>query len=113
VEEQVAGPATAAGTADGSGAAPGATLEGQAFFAGTTEVRLGDGSSLSFAGLQDFGPGQVAFQHRSAVLGKASTVRWALAARRQVVRSRRQRPRATARRGQVEIVFAHRTNCSI
>jgi Fe-S cluster assembly scaffold protein SufB len=51
----------------------------QAFFAGTTEVKVGDGSTLSFAGLQDFGLGQIAFQHRSAVLGKASTVRWALA----------------------------------
>jgi Fe-S cluster assembly scaffold protein SufB len=83
VEEQLAGPAAE------SSSVPGATPQGQAFFAGTTEVRLGDGSSLSFAGLQDFGPGQVAFQHRSAVLGKASTVRWALAQLgSRVVRSR-------------------------
>jgi Fe-S cluster assembly scaffold protein SufB len=62
---------------------------GQAFFAGTTEVKVGDGSTFSFAGLQDFGLGQVAFQHRSAVLGKASTARWALAQLgSRVVRSR-------------------------
>jgi Fe-S cluster assembly scaffold protein SufB len=36
--------------------------------------------SLSFAGLQDFPTNQVAFQHRSAVVGrKASSLRWALA----------------------------------
>jgi Fe-S cluster assembly scaffold protein SufB len=51
----------------------------QAFYAGTTEVKVGQGSTLSFAGLQDLGLQQVAFQHRSAVVGKASTVRWALA----------------------------------
>ena len=51
----------------------------QAFFAGTTEVRVGAGSIVSFAGLQDFGANQIAFQHRSAVVGKASTLRWALA----------------------------------
>ena len=53
--------------------------EPQAFFAGTTEIRLGQGSTLSFAGLQDFAVDQVAFQHRSAVLAKGATVRWALA----------------------------------
>jgi Fe-S cluster assembly scaffold protein SufB len=68
VEEQV--------SADGS--APAAT-DAQAFFAGTTEVQLGAGSTLSFAGLQDFSLRQVAFQHRSAVLSRGATVRWALA----------------------------------
>ncbi len=73
---------------DAGAAATGGT-GGQAFFAGTTEVKLGDGSSLSFAGLQDFGLDQVAFEHRSAVLGRASTVRWALAQLgSRVVRSR-------------------------
>jgi Fe-S cluster assembly scaffold protein SufB len=52
---------------------------GQSFFAGTTEVQVGAGSNLSFAGLQDFSLAQIAFQHRSAVVGKAATVRWALA----------------------------------
>ena len=70
VEEQVASASAAASAAPG---------EPQAFFAGTTEVKLGAGSILSFAGLQDFSTGQVAFQHRSAVVGKASTLRWALA----------------------------------
>jgi Fe-S cluster assembly scaffold protein SufB len=67
VEEQLGGSADV--TADSP----------QAFYAGTTEVKVGEGSVLSFAGLQDLALNQVAFQHRSAVLAKASTVRWALA----------------------------------
>ena len=67
VEEQVA-----SSTAGDAG-------DAQSFFAGTTEVQLGAGSTLSFAGLQDFAIGQVAFQHRSAVVGQGATVRWALA----------------------------------
>jgi Fe-S cluster assembly scaffold protein SufB len=67
-EEQVAASIEASGPADP-----------QAFFAGTTEVRLGAGSTLSFAGLQDLSLRQVAFQHRSAVVGRDATVRWALA----------------------------------
>lgn len=51
----------------------------QAFLAGTTEVGIGAGSILSFAGLQDLSLDQIAFQHRSAVLAKGATVRWALA----------------------------------
>jgi Fe-S cluster assembly scaffold protein SufB len=51
----------------------------QAFFAGTTEIRLGAGSNLSFAGLQDLSLRQIAFQHRSAVVGRGATLRWALA----------------------------------
>jgi Fe-S cluster assembly scaffold protein SufB len=65
VEEQ------SSGSFDGSAA--------QAFYAGTTEAKVGAGSTLSFAGLQDLSLGQVAFQHRSAVLGRGATVRWALA----------------------------------
>jgi Fe-S cluster assembly scaffold protein SufB len=62
------------------GSAPAsATTEPQAFFAGTTEAKLGQGSILSFAGLQDFAANQIVFQHRSAVLAKGATVRWALA----------------------------------
>jgi Fe-S cluster assembly scaffold protein SufB len=57
----------------------GAAGDAQSFFAGTTEVQLGAGSTLSFAGLQDFATDQVAFQHRSAVVGQGATVRWALA----------------------------------
>ena len=67
VEEQTA--SSTAGSAD----------DAQSFFAGTTEVQLGAGSTLSFAGLQDFASGQVAFQHRSAVVGQGATLRWALA----------------------------------
>jgi Fe-S cluster assembly scaffold protein SufB len=68
VEEQV--------SADG--AEPAAT-EAQAFYAGTTEAVVGAGSTLSFAGLQDFSLRQIAFQHRSTVLARGATVRWALA----------------------------------
>jgi Fe-S cluster assembly scaffold protein SufB len=70
VEEQVgssAAPAEAGPTAD------------QSLFAGTTEVKLGDGSTLAFAGLQDLPLSQVAFQHRSAVLGRGANLNWALA----------------------------------
>ena len=83
VEEQIsAATGTAAGSGAGSatGSAAGtATAESQAFFAGTTEVQIGAGSTLSFAGLQDLSLRQIAFQHRSAVLAKGATVRWALA----------------------------------
>jgi len=51
----------------------------QGFFSGTTEIHVGAGSILSFAGLQDLPLTHVAFQHRSAVVGKGATIRWALA----------------------------------
>ena len=70
-------------------ATPHADTEAQAFYAGTTEVKVGEGSTLSFAGLQDLSLRQVAFQHRSAVLSRHATVRWALAQLgSRVVRSR-------------------------
>jgi Fe-S cluster assembly scaffold protein SufB len=81
---------------------------GQAFFGGTTEVKLGDDSILTFAGLQDFGLGQIAFQHRSAELGRASNLRWALAQLGcRVVRSRIDNflPADNASVEQVEIIF--------
>jgi Fe-S cluster assembly scaffold protein SufB len=74
LEEQVA--AEAAGPAGESDTTP---TGAQAFFAGTTEVQIGAGSTLSFAGLQNLSLRQIAFQHRSAVLGQGATVRWALA----------------------------------
>jgi Fe-S cluster assembly scaffold protein SufB len=74
VEEQVS--ATSAGPA---AAVPSGPTDPQAFFAGTTEVQIGAGSTLSVAGLQDLSLRQVAFQHRSAVIGRSATVRWALA----------------------------------
>jgi Fe-S cluster assembly scaffold protein SufB len=61
----------------------------QSFFAGTSEVRVGAGSNLSFAGLQDLPLRQIAFQHRSAVVERGATLRWALAQLgSRVVRSR-------------------------
>lgn len=74
VEEQVSATSSASATA-----APSGPTDPQALFAGTTEVQIGAGSTLSFAGLQDLSLRQVAFQHRSAVIGRAATVRWALA----------------------------------
>ena len=74
VEEQVSAMSSAS-----DAAAPSGPADPQAFFAGTTEVQIGSGSTLSFAGLQDLSLRQVAFQHRSAVIGRSATVRWALA----------------------------------
>ncbi|MGZ6267984.1 MAG: SufB/SufD family protein, partial [Candidatus Limnocylindrales bacterium] len=77
LEEQVASDAAATDSVE------------QGFFAGTTEIHLGAGSILSFAGLQDLPFHEVAFQHRSAVVGRGATLRWALAQLgSRVVRSR-------------------------
>ncbi len=46
---------------------------------GTTEVRLAQGSDLSFASLQELSGGHVAFQHRTAAIGPGAKLRWALA----------------------------------
>ena len=51
----------------------------QALFTGTTEVVLGRGAELSVASLQEFGPRQVAFQHRVARIGEGASLQWALA----------------------------------
>jgi Fe-S cluster assembly scaffold protein SufB len=51
----------------------------QAFLAGTSEVLLGAGASLAFAGIQELGPRTVTFQHRSARLGAGASLHWALA----------------------------------
>jgi Fe-S cluster assembly scaffold protein SufB len=51
----------------------------QGFFHGTTEVVLGVGASLAMASIQDFGPGQIAFQHRHATIGEGASLHWALA----------------------------------
>jgi Fe-S cluster assembly scaffold protein SufB len=66
VEELTAGAATAEG-------------EGQALFTGTLEVRLGRDAELAVASIQDFGPGQVVFQHRDARIGDGASLHWALA----------------------------------
>jgi Fe-S cluster assembly scaffold protein SufB len=51
----------------------------QAFFAGTMEVGLGANASLQVASLQELPPNVVAIQHRTARIGEASTLQWALA----------------------------------
>lgn len=51
----------------------------QALLTGTTEVHLGAGASLSVASLQELGPDQIGFQHRSSVIGEGAELRWALA----------------------------------
>jgi Fe-S cluster assembly protein SufD len=53
--------------------------EGQALFTGTLEVRLGRGSELRVAALQELGPEAVVFQHRDASIGEAARLHWALA----------------------------------
>jgi Fe-S cluster assembly scaffold protein SufB len=51
----------------------------QGFFHGTTEIVLGAGARLEFASIQEFGVGQVSFQHRHARVGEGASLRWALA----------------------------------
>src|SRR4051794_22593767 len=53
--------------------------ERQSLWWGTTEVVLGRGANLSFAGQQDFGPNTVAIVNRHAPLGQDAQLRWALA----------------------------------
>ena len=48
-------------------------------YSGTAEVRLDAGSNLSFASLQELSSDQVAFQHRTAVIGSNAHLHWALA----------------------------------
>ncbi|HJP88773.1 MAG TPA: SufD family Fe-S cluster assembly protein [Candidatus Limnocylindrales bacterium] len=81
----------------------------QGFFHGTTEVLLGKDARLELASIQEFGAGQVAFQHRFAKIGEGATLHWALAQLGgKVVRSRvdnrLEGDRSTVE--QVEIVFA-------
>lgn len=63
----------------GGSAAAAASGGRQALFAGTTEVRLGRGSNLAVASLQDLPANVVAFQHRFARVGEAASLHWALA----------------------------------
>jgi len=51
----------------------------QALHLATTEVRLGADAELTFASLQDFTTGTVAFQTRCSELGDRATLHWALA----------------------------------
>ncbi len=52
---------------------------GPSFLAGTLEVRLGRDAQLSLASLQELPVTTVAIQHRSAIVGEAATLHWALA----------------------------------
>jgi Fe-S cluster assembly scaffold protein SufB len=58
---------------------PGSAAAGQSYFAGTTEVRLGRAATLTVASLQELPDHLVAFQHRTAEIGEAASLRWALA----------------------------------
>jgi Fe-S cluster assembly scaffold protein SufB len=81
----------------------------QGFFHGTTEVVLGEGATLEMASIQEFGLGQVAFQHRHASIGEGATLHWALAQLGgHLVRSRvdNHLEGDRSRVEQVEIVFA-------
>jgi Fe-S cluster assembly scaffold protein SufB len=51
----------------------------QGFFHGTTELVLGADARLALAAIQDLGPSQVAFQHRTARIGEGASLHWALA----------------------------------
>ncbi len=51
----------------------------QGFFHGTTEIVLGADARLAVAAIQDLGPRQVAFQHRTARIGEGAALHWALA----------------------------------
>jgi len=80
----------------------------QAFFTGTLEVRLGTDAELAVASIQDFGPRQIAFQHRDARIGEGASLHWALAQLgsrlvRSRVDNRLEGDRSTVE--QVEIVF--------
>lgn len=81
---------------------------GQSLFTGSLEVRLGRQAELAVAGIQEFGPDQVVFQHRQASIGEDATLRWALAQLggrlvRSRVDNRLEGDRSTVE--QVEIVF--------
>lgn len=82
--------------------------DGQAFFAGTTEVTLGAEASLQVASLQELGGDTVAFQHRHANIGEGASLQWALAQLGgRLVRSRVENRLVGDRSSveQVEIVF--------
>ncbi|TAK00809.1 MAG: SufD family Fe-S cluster assembly protein [Chloroflexota bacterium] len=52
---------------------------GQALFTSTFEAHLGAEAELAVASIQDFGPRQVLFQHRTAAIGEGASLHWALA----------------------------------
>jgi Fe-S cluster assembly scaffold protein SufB len=50
----------------------------QSLFTSTLEVHLGAGANLSVASIQEFGPGVVAFQHRTGTISDGASLHWAL-----------------------------------
>ena len=59
---------------------PGADPDaGQSLFSGTMEVTLGANASHGVASLQELPANVVGFQHRTAQIGEAASLRWALA----------------------------------
>jgi Fe-S cluster assembly scaffold protein SufB len=81
---------------------------GQSLFGGTLEIVVGPEAELRIASIQDFGPNQVVFQHRQAVIGEGAHLHWALAQLggrlvRSRVDNRLEGDRSTVE--QVEIVF--------
>lgn len=50
----------------------------QALFTGTTEAVVGRDASLTVAGIQEFGPRQISFQHRTAAVSAGGSMRWVL-----------------------------------
>ena len=58
---------------------PGVASDVAGLLTGTAEVRLGRGSNLSFASLQELSAVQVAFHHRTASIGSDAHLHWALA----------------------------------
>jgi len=80
----------------------------QAMLSATTEIRMGAGSRLAMASLQELGPDHVVFQQRLARIGEGADLRWALAQLgARLVRSRVDNVLAGDRSTveQVEIVF--------
>ena len=51
----------------------------QGFFHDTTEVVLGADARLAVAAIQDLGPRQIVFQHRTSQIGEGASLHWALA----------------------------------
>ena len=62
-----------------SGASAQAAARADSIWWGTTEIELGDGATLDFAGEQDFGPSTAVFATRQARVGQDAAINWAVA----------------------------------
>ena len=62
-----------------SGAASETGARADSMWWGTTEIDVGEGATLDFAGEQDFGPGTAVFASRQARVGRDATISWAVA----------------------------------